>query len=106
LPELFCGFERISGQAPTHYPVACSPQAWAAGCVFMLLESILGLRFDPDAARVSLDYPRLPDYITWLRIRRIRHHDGELDLIVRRHGRDIAVNIERRKGPIELNVTV
>lgn len=106
LPELFCGFERISGQAPTHYPVACSPQAWAAGTVFMLLESTLGLRFDPDAARVSLDHPRLPDYINWLRVRRIRHRGGELDLIIRRHGNDIAVNIERRKGPIELNVTV
>ncbi|MFI9654264.1 amylo-alpha-1,6-glucosidase [Guyparkeria sp. GHLCS8-2] len=106
LPELFCGFERISGLAPTHYPVACSPQAWAAGTVFMLLESILGLRFDPDAARVSLDHPRLPDYINWLRVRRIRHRGGELDLIIRRHGNDIAVNIERRKGPIELNVTV
>ncbi len=106
LPELFCGFERISGQAPTHYPVACSPQAWAAGTVFMLLESILGLRFEPEAPRVALDHPRLPDYLNWLRIRRIRHHGGELDLVVRRHGRDIAVNIERREGPMELNVTV
>ncbi|MFI9651363.1 amylo-alpha-1,6-glucosidase [Guyparkeria halopsychrophila] len=106
LPELFCGFQRILGQAPTHYPVACSPQAWASGTVFMLLESILGLRFDPDAARVSLDHPRLPDYVNWLRIRRIRHQGGELDLIVRRHGKGIAVNIERREGQIELNVTV
>lgn len=106
LPELFCGFERISGQAPTHYPVACSPQAWASGTVFMLLESLLGLRFEPNKAKVSLDHPRLPDYLNWLRIRRIRHWGGELDLIVRRHDRDIAVNIERRDGPIELSVTV
>ncbi|MCL7744020.1 amylo-alpha-1,6-glucosidase [Guyparkeria hydrothermalis] len=106
LPELFCGFERISGQAPTQYPVACSPQAWASGTVFMFLEAMLGLHVDPDAARVSLDHPRLPDYITWLRIRRIRHRNAELDLIVRRHGKDIAVNIERRAGPMELNVTV
>src|SRR5438105_4225906 len=26
LPELFCGFPRRSGQGPTYYPVACSPQ--------------------------------------------------------------------------------
>ena len=37
LPELFCGFDRMPGHGPTLYPVACSPQAWAAGAVFLLL---------------------------------------------------------------------
>ena len=106
LPELFCGFDRLPGQAPTHYPVACAPQAWASGAVFMLLEAILGLHFDPVSPRIHLDHPRLPGYINWLRIRGLAHLDGELDLIVRRHGDDIAVNIERRRGNIELNVTV
>ena len=27
LPELFCGFARRERNAPTQYPVACSPQA-------------------------------------------------------------------------------
>ena len=31
LPELFCGFQRGRERGPTLYPVACSPQAWAAG---------------------------------------------------------------------------
>ena len=31
LPELFCGFPRLRSHGPTFYPVACSPQAWAAG---------------------------------------------------------------------------
>lgn len=106
LPELFCGFERLPGQAPTHYPVACAPQAWASGAVFMLLEAILGLHFSPLAPRVYLHHPRLPDYINWLRIRGLTHQGGELDLVVQRHGRDIAVNIERREGELELNVTV
>jgi glycogen debranching enzyme len=30
LPELFCGFSRRRKRGPTAYPVACSPQAWAA----------------------------------------------------------------------------
>src|SRR5262245_53561970 len=46
LPELFCGFERRPGEGPTLYPVACSPQAWAAASVFLLLQSCLGLRID------------------------------------------------------------
>src|SRR5262249_24271707 len=43
LPELFCGFQRRRGQGPTLYSVACSPQAWAAGTPFMLLQACLGL---------------------------------------------------------------
>ena len=38
LPELFCGFRRRRGAAPTLYPVACAPQAWAAGTPFLLLQ--------------------------------------------------------------------
>ncbi|GMA78195.1 hypothetical protein GCM10025880_46120 [Methylorubrum aminovorans] len=30
LPELFCGFMRRRQRGPVSYPVACSPQAWAA----------------------------------------------------------------------------
>src|SRR5216110_2394552 len=31
LPELLCGFHRRAEERPTLYPVACAPQAWAAG---------------------------------------------------------------------------
>src|SRR5690606_26576372 len=31
MPELFCGFARGPHEAPVRYPMACSPQAWAAG---------------------------------------------------------------------------
>src|SRR5262249_44777269 len=34
LPELFCGFPFRKGEAPTSYPVACSPQAWSVATVF------------------------------------------------------------------------
>ena len=46
LPELFCGFERRAGESPIAYPVACLPQAWASGSVFMLLQACLGLSID------------------------------------------------------------
>src|ERR1700693_791286 len=48
LPELFCGFSRSPGRGPTLYPVACAPQAWAAGAVFLLLQSCLGLSVHGD----------------------------------------------------------
>ncbi len=40
LPELFCGFPRRAGEGPTLYPVACEPQTWAAGAVFLVLASL------------------------------------------------------------------
>lgn len=43
LPELFCGFSQDAGR-PVPYPVACSPQAWAAGTPLLLLQSLLGLK--------------------------------------------------------------
>src|SRR5262245_7756473 len=33
MPELFCGFPKDLGEGPIRYPVACAPQAWAAGAV-------------------------------------------------------------------------
>src|SRR6202012_4165392 len=45
-PELFCGFPRRRGVAPTLYPVACQPQAWASVVPFALLEACLGIDID------------------------------------------------------------
>ncbi len=42
MPELFCGFRRVRGQGPTFYPVACSPQAWAAATPLAVLSASLG----------------------------------------------------------------
>jgi glycogen debranching enzyme len=42
LPELICGFTR-RGREPTLYPVACAPQAWAAGAVYLMLAASLGI---------------------------------------------------------------
>jgi glycogen debranching enzyme len=106
LPELFCGFDRKPGQAPTHYPSACAPQAWASGAVFMLVEAMLGLDFEPERPQVFLHRPRLPDYINWLKVRGLRHAGAEIDLHVHRYGDEIAVNVERRSGDIELIITV
>lgn len=43
LPELWTGFSREQYGAPIRYPVACHPQAWAAGSLPFLLTRLLGL---------------------------------------------------------------
>ena len=44
LPELFCGMQRRDHDAPVHYPVSCSPQAWASGTILFILSAVLGIR--------------------------------------------------------------
>lgn len=42
LPELFCGFDRVSEtEAPVPYPVACVPQLWAAGSILHILTALV-----------------------------------------------------------------
>jgi hypothetical protein len=60
LPELFCGFPRVQGAPPIAYPVACMPQAWAAGAPFMLLQACLGVQVDGLRGEVLVERPRLP----------------------------------------------
>jgi len=80
LPELYCGFARETAQAPVPYPVACLPQAWASGSVFMLLQSALGIRIDGAAREVHIQHPILPEGIESLRVRGLPIGDTHIDL--------------------------
>lgn len=68
LPELFCGFPRRAGEPPVAYPVACMPQAWAAGSMFMLMQACLGVDIDGRRGIVHVRRPRLPEGIDRLSV--------------------------------------
>ena len=68
LPELYCGFQQRPGYGPTRYPVACSPQAWASGAPFLLLNALLGFQPDAQRQRLVLDRPTLPDWLQTMEI--------------------------------------
>jgi len=98
LPELFCGFPRAAGEAPVAYPVACLPQAWAAGAVFMLLQACLGLSLHGEAAEVEIHDPTLPIGIDSLSLTGLKVGDGDIDLTFERQGPRVAVHSNSR-GP-------
>jgi glycogen debranching enzyme len=106
LPELFCGFDRKRGKAPTLYPVACAPQAWAACTPFALIQACLGLEVDAAAATVILRRPRLPQFIDWLKVSDLRVGESCVDLMLRRHDSSVAVNLLRREGDAEVEVVL
>ena len=104
LPELICGFHRRPDTFPTLYPVACAPQAWAAGAPFLLLQSCLGLHIEAAAKRVSFMHPVLPDGIDSLQIADLRVAGGRVDLLLTRHAHDVGLTVLSRDGDIELVV--
>ena len=105
LPELFCGFRRLPATGPTLYPVACSPQAWASATPFALLQAALGLSFKPDENTISFDRPSLPKDLARLHIHNLRLGDGSVDVLLRRAGSDVAVNVLDRTGDVKIIVT-
>jgi glycogen debranching enzyme len=104
LPELMCGFSRKTGQGPTQYPVACSPQAWSSAAVFALLEACLGLAIDAPARRVRITAPCLPPWLGWLDLRDLCVAGGRLDLRVRRLDDGCAVDVLAAEGDVQLIV--
>ena len=105
LPELFCGFPRRPGEAPTHYPVACSPQAWAAGAVFLCLQACLGMEVRCPNPTVKFTDPALPPFIESMTIRGLQVGDADVDLVFSRHGEDVGINVLGRTGRVNV-VTV
>jgi glycogen debranching enzyme len=102
LPELFCGFPRRSGEGPTQYPVACSPQAWASGAAFMLLQSTLGLRVDALSERLIFRYAALPEFLSEVFIENLRVGNARVDLQLHRYPDTVGINVLRREGRVDV----
>jgi glycogen debranching enzyme len=102
LPELICGFHRRGGQAPTLYPVACAPQSWAAGVVYLLLQACLGMRIEATSRRVVFDRAVLPESLEWIRLTNLRVADASVDLLLTRQTHDVGIRVLRRTGGLEI----
>ncbi len=105
LPELFCGFTRQRTQGPTFYPVACAPQAWAAGAPLLMLEACLGLGFDPEQSRITFDEPALPDFLDEVTLSNLAIDGRSVDVKLRRSGTQVLVDVTDRRGPIRVMAT-
>jgi glycogen debranching enzyme len=79
-PELFCGYERTPGHSPIQYPVACSPQAWATGTIFQLLQMMVNLVPDAPSNYLRIIDPALPPSIRQLSFKNLQIGGTLLDL--------------------------
>jgi glycogen debranching enzyme len=106
LPELFCGVQRREHDEPVHYPVSCSPQAWASGAMFLMLASVLGIRASAPRKELNIINPRLPDWLDHLYIRGLRIGRSRVGLDFARRGDRTFCNVVDVEGDKMLvNVT-
>ncbi len=101
LPELFCGFPRRRSHAPTNYPVACSPQAWAATALPAMLQACLGLSFDPELRLVCFNRPILPASLSEVTLHNLEVADARISVRLVRMGDEVAMNVIARSGTIQ-----
>jgi glycogen debranching enzyme len=104
IPELYCGFRRRPGRGPTLYPVACSPQAWAASAPFSLLQSMLGLEFDPAARQIRLINPSVPTCAGEIIIRNLSLGESSADIAVRQDGEAVSLQVLRTSGDLQVSL--
>lgn len=85
MPELFGGIERRTDGFPVPYTDANIPQAWAAGSIFLLIRTILGLEADAPHRRLRVS-PTLPEWLPDLELTNLSVGDATVGLRFWRDG--------------------
>jgi glycogen debranching enzyme len=98
LPELYCGFNRRPHRAPTPYPVACSPQAWAAGALFGLFGATVGLQVRQQEDEIHFRDPMLPDFLDEAELHNLVLGDSYVSIRLHRYAQDVTANVLSRVG--------
>ncbi|BAY97095.1 amylo-alpha-1,6-glucosidase [Tolypothrix tenuis PCC 7101] len=101
-PELFCGYERNGDNAPVQYPVACTPQAWATGSIFQLLQMIVNLVPDAQNNCLRIIDPALPESINRLSLHNLHVGPTVLDLEFERSGSTTACRVAKKRGNLRV----
>jgi len=86
--------------------VACLPQSWAAGALFMMLQASLGIRIDGWSRRLTIDRPVLPPGVDQLRVERVPVGGAMLDVEFQRISGRIVVSSSDREARAGAEVSV
>ncbi|HTL62095.1 MAG TPA: glycogen debranching N-terminal domain-containing protein [Nitrospira sp.] len=104
LPEVFCGYGREAYEIPINYPVACHPQAWAAGALPSLVGTLLGLEPEAFDQRLDIVRPLLPRGLDRLNVTRLRVGQAVVDLTFRRGKQGVEVDVDKLDGKLDVQV--
>jgi len=101
-PELFCGYKRTPESSPVRYPVACSPQAWATGTIFQLLQLMVNLVPDASSNCLRIIHPQLPESVNYLSLHNLTIGQTLLDLEFERSSGATACRVVRKRGNLRV----
>jgi len=101
LPELFCGFSHKKTERPIEYPVACSPQAWACGSIYLIIQSLLGINADVINDRIYLK-PIFPDKTNKVEIKNLKIGDNRADFTLIKEENYIKISEVKIEGNTKL----
>jgi glycogen debranching enzyme len=105
LPELFCGMARTPGMHPVWYPVSCSPQAWASGAFFMMLQAVLGIQADAPGGVLHIKNPVLPNFLEEVALSKLAIGQSRVSLHFKRHGERTLANLLSVSGkPLQVQI--
>jgi len=102
LPELFCGFTRRSPNRPVSYPVACAPQAWAAGAPFLMLQAMLGLSARAHENLLTINSPVLPSWLNLVELRNLRIGTSTISIAFKREGDMTSFSLLSKQGDVRV----
>jgi glycogen debranching enzyme len=102
LPELFCGFTRRTPNRPVSYPVACSPQAWAAGSPFLMLQAMLGISARAHENLLTVNKPHLPTWLNTVEVRNLSVGASRISLVFRREAEITSFSLLSREGDVRV----
>ncbi|MEJ1932537.1 glycogen debranching N-terminal domain-containing protein [Nostoc sp. NIES-2111] len=101
MPELFAGIERQDDNFPVPYPDANIPQAWAAGAIFLLIRSILGLEANAPQRKLKVQ-PCLPECLPDLELSNLSVGDAKVSLRFWREREQTYWKVTHQDGELEV----
>lgn len=102
LDELYCGFDRRPGLGPVSYPVACSPQAWAAAVPLMLVQAFLGISAHAPSNVLTVYQPSLPPWLDRVEVNGLRVGSSKVSMSFKRDAENTAFALTARKGDLKV----
>jgi glycogen debranching enzyme len=102
LPELFCGFTRRTPNRPVAYPLACSPQAVAAGAPFLILQAMLGISAVAPDNILTVNKPLLPAWLDSVELRNLKVGRSSISLVFTRRGETTGFSVLDKQGDVRV----
>ncbi len=102
LPELFCGFTRRTPNRPVSYPIACSPQAWAAGAPYLMLQALLGISARAHENLLTVNLPHLPTWLNAVEVRNLAVGESRISVLFRREAEITSFSLLSREGDVRV----